>query len=176
MYKKFLLLMFTALLMIALFVPTTSSARAQGENPAGDPTHPDDLSSNVPLSSENNQDATLIPNPYGCYGQTDDPHKSTHVPGNVNVVARTECDWANVPEIHVSTTLQYWKCFIICWWSTIGSTGSTTDYFDDDVTANSAANCISGTHNYRGISYHYIIGSDGNRYEGWTANEKTLTC
>src|SRR4051794_21715336 len=38
----------------------------------------------------------------GCYGQTDQPHPSTHVPGTVNVQARTVCPGFAV---YVSTAL-----------------------------------------------------------------------
>lgn len=30
--------------------------------------------------------------PAGCYAKMGDPHRSSHVPGTVNVVARTTCD------------------------------------------------------------------------------------
>lgn len=65
----------------------------------------------------------LRSNPYGCIGQTDRPHASHHVPGNVNVVARTRCAVA-VPEIIVQTTLQRRNCFtVFCWWETVGNPG-----------------------------------------------------
>jgi len=89
-------------------------------------------------------DAPLYQNPYGCYGQTDRPHKSTHVPGTINVVARTSCA-VPVNEICVKTRLYRWKCFgPFCWWSAVGNLGTDLRFGSSLARANSASSsCVS---------------------------------
>lgn len=126
---------------------------------------------------ESSTSTTLIgsqSNPYGCYGATDRPHKSTHAPGQVNVVARTVCA-VSVPQIYVETQLYKRNCFLIfCWWDPYGSLGTNLRSNSTLARANSSGTCTTG--DYQGRSYHYIIGADGKRYEAWTQNLARVTC
>ncbi len=109
----------------------------------------------------------MEPNPYGCVGRTDYPHKSTHVEGTVNVVAYTTCT-VFVPQIYVKTRLYQWVCWgPFCWYSAYGPESENLQYGGNQVSANSAGQCVTGW--YKGDSYHYIIGPDGNKYEAWTS-------
>ncbi|HEX6746493.1 MAG TPA: hypothetical protein VF092_04195 [Longimicrobium sp.] len=87
--------------------------------------------------------------PITCAGQTDNPHRSTHVPGMVNVIGRTTCS-APIP-ISVSVALQRQSCvWIFCWWSSRASGyNATTGTF---VQANAASFCQTGY--WRGRSTH----------------------
>jgi hypothetical protein len=62
------------------------------------------------------------PNPWGCLGQTDNPHKSTHTGGlTINVEAWTQCN-VSVPTIHVDTQLYVKDCpWFWCGWSVYNS-------------------------------------------------------
>lgn len=100
----------------------------------------------------------------GCYGQTDQPHRSGHVPGTVNVVARTVC-WAYT--VFVSTSLYRHRWY---GWQFLAH-GERTSY--NYVDTNAAWYCAgSGTYTYRADSYHEATGG------GWasTANSARLTC
>ncbi len=101
---------------------------------------------------------------YGCYGQTDRPHLSSHVPGTVNVVARTVCPGESV---YVQTSLYrdrwYGPQFL--------DSGSNSGF--GSTSTNAAWNCSgSGTYTYRAYSYHEATVS------GWayTSNSARLTC
>lgn len=116
----------------------------------------------------------MTPNPYGCFGQTDSPHKSSHVAGSVNVVARTTCA-VPVPEIVVGTILEKQTCVVFCWWSAVGGSGLDRRYNTSWAKTNSAATpCVSGK--YRGNSFHIVRGADGKIYETVTSKTATITC
>lgn len=165
--------------IVLLALPLTSVRIAIADEGGPDPNTPSSPS-DAPLvqtastGKANETDQALIPNPYGCVGTTNNPHRSSHVPGTVNVIAHTYCSVA-VPEIHVQTTLFRWQCWgPFCWYAAYGSTGSDTQHWRNHVQANSAGQCITGW--YKGESYHYIIGYDGIRYEAWTSREAYVNC
>ena len=115
------------------------------------------------------------PNPYGCIGQTDNPHRSTHTGGvTFNVIAWTECD-VSLPEIYVNTQLYKRDCgWPWCGWSVYGDPNPKTDYDKQYLETNSAgAPCVNGE--YKGTSSHYIIGADGNFYSAITQNVQDVT-
>jgi hypothetical protein len=157
----------------------SSPALAQGEPPPPVETSEQDATP-LTMQGEPGPDGAvgtnqpLRSNPYGCIGQTDRPHASHHVPGNVNVVARTRCAVA-VPEIYVQTTLQRRNCFtVFCWWETVGNPGVDRKMNAHLAQANSAGSCIPGT--YRGISSHSVRGPDGQTYIGQTEHVASVTC
>ena len=115
------------------------------------------------------------PNPYGCIGQTDNPHKSTHTGGTtINVIARTKCN-VSVPEIYVNTQLYKRDCgWPWCGWSPYAPDNPKTDYNKSLLQTNSASGpCVNGE--YKGTSSHYIIGADGNFYSAITQNAENVT-
>lgn len=102
----------------------------------------------------------------GCYGQTDQPHSSSHVNGSINVVARTVCTGEGV---HVDVTLYRSRWY---GWEQrgYGSKDSTSSVSTN--AAESAADC-SGTHDYLADSYHEA--SDGS-YAYTSNSANSLTC
>jgi hypothetical protein len=165
--------LFVALLIAALPVQATSADEgAPDPNTISTPEAPLSQPPKEGGPAEINQ--AMEPNPYGCVGTTDNPHKSTHVGFTVNVVARTRCTVV-VPKIYVETTLYRWQCWgPFCWYGTYGPKGSELRYGFDQASANSANTCVTGW--YKGDSYHYIIGANGIRYEAWTSREAYVNC
>lgn len=82
--------------------------------------------------------------------------------GTVNVVGRTYCI-TSTPEILVKTRLYKRVCFIWCLYVPYGPTGSDSDTDSTFVQANSANDCVNNW--YRGVSYHWMRGADGNTYD-----------
>lgn len=104
----------------------------------------------------------LESNPYGCRGQIDHVHKSSHVPGTINSVARTRCDVA-VPAIGVHIQIQIRACsFGFCYWADAGLPG--TDITTGTLAqANSATtSCITGE--YRAAANHQATGPNSVTY------------
>jgi len=102
----------------------------------------------------------------GCYGQTDRPHLSTHVPGSVNVVGRTVCS-GTVVYIEIRLYRSRWYG-----WQQRGFGSGSQPNFVERNASESAADC-SGTHDYLGSSYHEA--SDG-RYAYTSNRANGLTC
>ncbi len=96
----------------------------------------------------------------GCYGQTDQPHPSSHKTGTVNVVARTVCSGHRV---YVSTDLYRSRWY---GWQLQGS-GSKSG--SNSVSDNAADNRCGGIHNYLAESYHEATGV-GTAYTANSAN------
>jgi hypothetical protein len=102
----------------------------------------------------------------GCYGQTDRPHLSIHVPGSVNVVGRTVCS-GFVVYIEIRLYRSRW----FGWEQRGFGSGSFPNIVERNA-AESAADC-AGTHDYLGSSYHES--SDGR--SATTSNQANgLTC
>lgn len=101
-----------------------------------------------------------------CYGQTDQPHLSTHQPGTVNVVARTVCrgstEWVYV----------YTELYRDRWWGEqFLDSGENSGY--GSTSTNASWYCRgSGTYTYRAYSYHDSASSVPTR----TYNYRRLTC
>jgi RHS repeat-associated protein len=73
----------------------------------------------VNRSDSDGRTSIWIPNPYGCYGRSDNPHGSRHVSGTVAAQAVTYCDVA-LPSMKVAAKLLQQNCFwLICWWSKV---------------------------------------------------------
>ena len=121
--------------------------------------------------------ASLEVNPWGCFGKTDNPHKSKHDPTTVNVEARTKCPSHAMPAMSVVTQLfKGSNCFFgVCYsWSPYGAPGVEHDDDVRVVETNSAGGpCVNGY--YKGISYHWMRGLDGNTYTGVTINTQEVT-
>ncbi len=106
--------------------------------------------------------------PGGCYGQTDRPHLSTHVPGSVNVVARTVC--AGFYD-YVSTGLYRSRWY---GWELRG-TGNATAYNQATDNADESAADCDGTHDYLAQSYHENL-DDGSYANTANTSNGSLTC
>jgi hypothetical protein len=100
----------------------------------------------------------------GCYGQTDQPHPSTHVPGTVNVVARTVCPGFAV---YVSTALYRDRWYGQQFLDSGSASGTGT------ATTNASWRCQgAGTYTYRAYSYHAAT----NHNPAYTYNSRRFTC
>ena len=116
-------------------------------------------------------------NPYGCEGQTDYPHKSTHQSGNANVVARTTCPAPHLmAEIYVSTQLYKRSCSgFTCEWNVYGPHEHELKENARTAQTNSAGPCVNGR--YKGVSAHYIIDAEGDLYFAITQKAANInTC
>ena len=111
----------------------------------------------------------VVPNPYGCYGQSDKPHLSRHVPGKVNAIVRTECSVA-VPWIYAEANLYHLNVFGFGIWQDSGSYGANDAR---QAYTNAAAECKTGTWVVTG--YHQVVGLDRVTYEGYTSNSNNIT-
>ncbi len=87
-----------------------------------------------------------------CEGTTNNPHKSHHISGKVNVVGRTNCN-ANVDELTVRVNLYREKSFLwMTWWSHVNQSDVETRHHKNNVSANTNESCH--TARYYGLSYH----------------------
>lgn len=102
----------------------------------------------------------------GCYGQTDRPHLSTHVPGSVNVVGRTVCS-GQYDYIEIRLYRSRW----FGWEQRGYGSGSAWNIVERNASESAAA--CSGTHDYLGSSYHEA--SDG-RYAYTSNRANGLNC
>jgi hypothetical protein len=111
------------------------------------------------------------PNPYGCYGQTDQPHLSSTY-GYVNVHARTRC------AVNVAYAEAYTELYRGRWYGPqfLNSGDSKREFSYTSGDAVAPWHCAGvGTYTYEGDSAHEI--TDGaNRYYAYTSNYKRLTC
>lgn len=108
---------------------------------------------------------------YGCYGQTDRPHRSTHVPGTVNVISQTYCSIA-MSSLYVAVDL-----YKVEWW------GWDKDFISSNVNAgagtsrvrtNTSGTCNSG--DYEGQGYHQVQFPNGTWGSAATLNSANVSC
>jgi len=150
---------------VALVVAGAPDAMAISKGPLP-PDRAPSASSTSSLSAPGSHSAlpaALIGGVSTCYGQTDQPHPSTHVNGTVNTVARTVCPATDYVSIDQYRSRWYG-------WQSWGS-GSNTNY--GTATANAAGACASGdTYTYLGSSYHEATGVG----YAYTSNSRRFTC
>lgn len=147
--------------------PMIASAAADPPNYDGQPVGAlPVLPSTSPLmDSASVSSASVAAHPgHPCYGQTDNPHNSTHFPGNVLVSSRTVC-------VHSSTVSVdlYRVVFGIVHFLDRGiEAGAGT------TSTNARWACPSGsTFLFIGLGYHTAAGS---HFPADTRNEQTVTC
>ena len=117
-------------------------------------------------------------NPYGCYGQTENPHVSNYNGFNeVSLYARSACpgNFA-VPFLWVQTQLYRETycigsvCLNIEPWGLVDTRSVDYGY---SVRANSRGTCIDSW--YHGTSAHMMDGWDGKRYYAFTSNREYVS-
>ena len=138
-----------------------SSAHGQSSSPRLDPDKLRDAPATADMQRSGPSPKALA---FPCYGQTDRPHRSTHVGGTANVVARTVCFGTAV---YVRTELYrdrwYGPQFLDS-----GSRSGT-----DSVSTNASWRCAgAGTYTYRAYSYHSATGAGTAN----TANSYRFSC
>lgn len=72
--------------LVAIFLTWNLSAAQAAPTPS--PTKPKPMTLSQAAAKAAKKQSI---GPYGCYGQIEDPHYSTHVPGTINVISRTVC-------------------------------------------------------------------------------------
>ena len=110
----------------------------------------------------------LVMGPYGytCYGQTDYPHNSGHVPGTANVEARTICPGTSVS---VSTTLYRER------WYGLENLGQQSNSGFGSAAVNVSWVCSgSGTYTYDAYSTHTATGYSNSPL--YTSSTARFTC
>lgn len=119
-------------------------------------------------------DGAVASNPYGCWGQTDLPHKSG---GDASVHARTYCS-VRLPWMYVDVDLYRDRWYGLQW---LDQDDSATSYQKSwsryQVEANARWYCAgAGTYTYRAYSYHEVRDSHGDYYYADTANSNRFAC
>lgn len=121
--------------------------------------------------------AQIVPNPYGCFGRSDRPHLSTHVPGSVAAEGWTICS-VLMPNLLVRAKLLKQECVLfVCWWTEVDLKEFTKNWSASIKTVPwEWCNGTSGR-KWRIESYHEATGVNGVKYTGSTANESdTIAC
>ena len=151
-----------------VFLPNVSSA-------SHEPVSPDHRSTRIFSDGRSvqapTQEAISPTSSAYCDVETDYPHKSTHVPGTINVVGRTRCN-VSMNVIGVRTVLEKGNLCIglFClWYTRVGTWGENQQNYRTQVQANSAASCVSGV--YRGYSEHWGAFPSGHSFfsNSWSA-------
>ncbi len=118
------------------------------------------------------------PNPYGCYGKTDNPHVSGTTSDQIAVKARTFCpNGPAMPTIGVDTILMKGSLCIgnTCLsWSPYSTLDTNEAHYVTSVRSRASGSpCEDGV--YRGDSLHYIIDSEDDLYYAFTKNAQQIT-
>lgn len=173
--RRALIVVASAIVLLSpLAAPGTSSADPGGgasapaaSNRKMPAPQPGNFPSIASLKSGSSQGGGATPAlTYNCYGQTDQPHLSTHVPGTVNVTARTVCSGHVV---YVTTNLYRSRWY---GWELRGSDNTTGV---GTATDNAAENNCGGTHDYLATSYHENL-DDGSYANTSNTSNGSLTC
>lgn len=151
---------------VALVLTLSSSHVAYADDP------PFQFAIPAKTSGDSLAPAQAESNPYGCYGQSHDPHYSNEY-DQVHAKAWSVCG-AQVQYIAVFSEL-----YAVHWWG--GRTLVDSDSIErsyawttDNLTL--TGNCTGGPQTWRIESYHLFRGYDGVLYEAWTANQKEVAC
>lgn len=158
---------------------TPASATPSHSAPTSEEIAPSsDDSPSGPLTSKQGEGevgpaAALGVSPAGCIGKTNDPHRSSHVPGTVNVTALTVCDY-NVESLYIQVTL--WRSRWYGWERIGGVDQGKRNYgwYKIDYNA-SSGQCSGETHDYQGRTYHESQEPTGT-YLLNTRKTKRFTC
>ena len=133
----------------------------------------------VTTAQEQNATFQALPKFYGCEARTHRPHKSSHVPTNVNVIGESYCKKVML-EIGVEIILYKGRwCIprtVICiFWDPYGPAGLDIQYNSKNARANSAGLCETGA--YMGVSVHWVLAPhDGQYYYASTWNKAWVQC
>lgn len=108
-----------------------------------------------------------------CYGQTDQPHRSTHLPGSVNVIGRTVCD-APVIRLALEIRLYHYECWWQWWppgWVCNWVQKTFMPYSNNglpSIQGDAAAPCEPG--DWGATTVHWVTWPDGYTARGSTGN------
>jgi hypothetical protein len=117
--------------------------------------------------------AIMAVSPAGCAGKTNNPHRSGHVPGTINVVGYTKCNY-NVPAVKISVTLYRSRWY---GWEQRGSSGLQSNANSGYIEKNAASpNCAGDVHDWLGTSYHESIESSGTYTSNTSKQVDDITC
>jgi hypothetical protein len=167
--KRFGVALLTTVIAVSLSVPVRADP-IPPPPPPPPPGLPVGLSPSMTLEQVTGNSASLG-NPYGCYGQSDQPHESSHVPNTVAAHAKTEC-LQQVPRVYV--TAQLWKYAEE--WILVGAPAPVTQYNWYRADVNPSAPCSGSGYWYFIFAYHEVTGTDGQVYSANTGNEWFVPC
>jgi hypothetical protein len=114
-----------------------------------------DLNPTLPQCDCDEWDPACNPEPE-CSGVVHYPHKSTHVPGNVNVVGATICNMS-VSSIRVTLRLYRWESLSSSW--VLIAASDKMESNSGSAITNAADTCITGF--YRATSTHSYVATSG---------------
>ncbi len=118
--------------------------------------------------------AALSPNPWGCIGQANNPHLSTHGPDDLNGAATTTCTTAP-PYLETAASLD-WDVGLGLTWQ-LGADDYVANPGSRTATANASGNCpVSGNALYYTFGEHVAMASDGTEYTAETEAQATVNC
>ncbi len=118
---------------------------------------------------------SLPGNPWGCFGQSDNPHLSGHNPGYVSAIGHTDCTTAPPNSYTTANLFRQDYCIVaLCHWTLVG-TDEQTDSFNAHTRAIPNHLCSdSSSHLYEIDTYHQV--DDGTNiyytYTGETSNRR----
>jgi hypothetical protein len=161
----------TAMVTLALMALTVSPAGATTPLPAPDRLLPATSSlGSQPATGRAGIQAEVSPS--GCRGQSNNPHKSGHVPGMINAESRTYCNNA-VPSILAQGTLLR---FVSGAWTVVGFDTQVQPQ-RPSISAFSNEPFCSGTSYYALNSFHEVTDVDFLSYIGFTGSPVVaITC
>lgn len=178
MHRKWFALIAAGVTALAVLLAPGNAGASPGTEPVAPASSQDkaqtprlgEYPSSADLEQRSAKGFEITPNlaPSGCYGQTDRPHLSTHVPGAVNVLARTVC-YGYLD--YVTTDLYRSRWYGWQW----RASGNMTAYNNAEANAaESPADC-DGTHDYLAQSYHENLNNGSYAYTQNTSSGP-LTC
>jgi hypothetical protein len=110
-------------------------------------------------------------NPYGCFGRTDRPHKSTHVPSNVNVISSSLC------AVRMSDVAVWVDLYREKWWGLsrdFVASGFASKPGGTSARASAAGTCRSAKH--IAFGYHAAVDYQSVWWEAATSNSASVSC
>ncbi|MDG4763572.1 hypothetical protein O7632_05525 [Solwaraspora sp. WMMD406] len=155
---------------VAALILSSSPASAKQTSPTPDASGPN--SSLLQLNAEGELSATSL-SPAGCAGKTHNPHRSSHVPGTINVVGYTKCNY-NVAAVKISINLYRSRWY---GWELRGSSGLQTNPNSGYIQKNAGSPyCAGDVHDWLGSSYHESVESSGTYYSNTSNQVNGITC
>ncbi|MFI1996319.1 DNRLRE domain-containing protein [Actinoplanes sp. NPDC020271] len=118
--------------------------------------------------------------PSGCVGSTQNPHRSGHVPGTINVTGSTKCAVA-VQQLKLWIKLYRSRYY---GWEKRGDSGLLSTYkgvapsWTKAFKQNAGSpRCVGDTHDWKGTSYHESLEANGKSYYMRTSKQQNaITC
>ena len=123
-------------------------------------------------SSGSNAVTPAVTNPYGCYGQSMNPHESEHQSGNITAESRTACP---VPVSYLAVQGLLKRALGLGFTNTL-DTKPYDNYGVKQVEVHPGAKCpVTYNSEYLEYGYHYMT-ENGQPYTAETEKSNWVTC